>query len=127
MLRIALIGISAAALALVLRSLKRAEIATVLVVAAGVAVLLFAAGKLAGVVDALERLAERGDVDGTYFTSVLKIVGVATIAEFGAQSCRDADAEGLAQKVEMGGRVTILALSVPILSALMDVVMELIP
>ncbi len=127
MLRISLVGIGAAIIALTLRAAKRADIAAVVALAAGVVVLVFAVGKLAGVVGALEELATRGKVDGAYFAAVLRIVGVATLVEFGAQACRDCGEDGLAQKVEFGGKIAILALAVPILSALMDVVLELLP
>jgi len=127
MLRAALLGVAAAFLALMLRAGKRPEIAALVALAAGVAVLGFATGKLVEIVAALGDLSRRGGVDGTYFAAALKITGVAAIAELGAYTCRDVGEEGLSHKIELGGKIAVLALSVPVLTALMDLVLSMLP
>lgn len=124
---IVLLGISGAVVAILLRTAKRPEMAMLAALAAGLAVLYFVLSKLSGMVYALWTMADKGRVDGEVFAVVLKVIAIAYIAEFGAQVCHDAGEAGLAKKVELGGKVTVLALSVPILSALLDLILALVP
>ena len=59
--------------------------------------------------------------------SVLKITGIAYIAEFGAEICRDAGEGAIAAKIEMAGKVIIIALAVPIITSLLDLVLKIMP
>lgn len=124
---VVLLGVAAALLALVLRAGRRADIAVIVAIAAGVVILGYGISRLSGIVGALEDIARRGDVSEQYFSTILKIVGVATLAEFGAYACRDAGEPGLAQKIEFGGKVGILALSLPVLTAMMELVLSMLP
>lgn len=124
---IVLLGISGAIIAILLRSMKRPEMAVMAALAAGMGILAFVVSKLGGIIGALGDLARRGNVDLGTFSIVLKVIAIAYIAEFGAQVCMDAGEEGLAKKVELGGKVLVLALSVPILSALLDLILVLVP
>lgn len=126
-LRIALLAIAAALLALLLNSTKRGDFALLVTLVAGVTLLGYIVTRLSGALEAIQALAERGRIDGELFTTVLKVISIAYIAEFGGQVCRDAGQGSLAQKVELGGKVAILLLAVPILSSLMDLILTLLP
>ena len=58
---------------------------------------------------------------------ILKIIGVAYIVEFGAQISRDAGEEAIASKIELGGKIIIMVLSMPILLALIDLIIKILP
>ncbi len=126
-LRVALLAVVTALLAVLLKAAKREEFALMAALAAGVILLIYIVGRLSGVLTALDELARRGNIDGQVFTTVLKVISVAYIAEFGAQLCRDADQGALALKVELGGKVGILLLSIPVLTSLMDLILRLVP
>ena len=53
-----------------------------------------------------------------YVLIVVKVIGIAYIAEFGSQICADAQEAALAQTVELAGRVAIMAVSAPVILAL---------
>lgn len=58
---------------------------------------------------------------------VLKIVGVAYLAEFGADICRDADEKALATKIEIAAKVGVVVLAIPIIVAILESLMRLVP
>ena len=58
-------------------------------------------------------------------SQLLKVCGVSLMMDFSAQTCRDAGEEGLAVKVEMGGRVILLTLALPFMQALLQQIMSL--
>lgn len=88
---------------------------------------LVALSKVAGILAPVERLASEADVNIVFFATVVKIIGIAYVAEFGAGIARDAGVEAVAGKIELVGKLFIVALAVPILSAVVDTVTRLLP
>lgn len=120
------LALVATVLVVVLRQL-RPEAALLLSVAAGVVLFLLVVDKVAAVVGAMRELAGRAGVNAIYLGLILKIVGIAYVAEFGAQVCRDAGEGALAAKVELAGKILVLVLAVPVLVAVLDTLLTLLP
>jgi stage III sporulation protein AD len=55
------------------------------------------------------------------------LIRQAYVSEFAAQTCRDAGEDSLAAKVEMGGKVLVLAMASPVIVALVELVLEVVP
>ena len=78
----------------------------------------------------LSKLAEIGakfQMDAEIFTTMLKITGVAYIAEFGVLACKDAGENAIASKVELGGKVIMLGLCVPVVINLLELLSSILP
>lgn len=75
----------------------------------------------------IESLASSANVNSMYIKTILKIIGIAYIAEFSAQISKDAGLGSMASKVELAGKILILALAVPILTALVETIITMIP
>ena len=108
-LGVAVLGV---ALALVIRPI-RPELSMITGIVTGIAVTLMAVAELTGVVDALRQIALENGIDGGYVGTLLKILGIAFAAQFGVQICNDAGETAVAGKVELCGRVLILACALP--------------
>lgn len=114
------IGMAActAVMGAVLRSLGRRDMAVVLETACGVLLLgqMLEAAKSA--LDVLPAFAQQSGVDAELTKFLLRVTGIALICELAAQLCRDAGSGGLAQKVELGGKVVILCACLPLVREL---------
>jgi len=120
------IGLVSTVIMIILRK-QKPEIAVLAGIAAGALMFLLIAAKLSAVVDLLEEYAARADIRPIYFSAVLKITGIAYIAEFGAEICRDAGEGAIAAKIELAGKVIIVALAIPIITSLLDLVLKIMP
>lgn len=58
---------------------------------------------------------------------MIKIVGIAYIAEFGSEICKDAGQSAIATKIELAGKVIIAALAFPIIASLLDLIVRIMP
>lgn len=125
-IQIAGFAVCAAAMALVMRKL-RPESATVLVIAAGALAALMVIPQLGEIVSGMVALAEAGGVQDGYMSQLLKVAGISLLMDFAAQTCRDAGEDGLAMKVELVGRVMLIALALPVMQALLSQIMSLSP
>ena len=108
----------AAVMGTVLRGFGRRDMAVVLETACGVLLLgqMLEAAKSA--LDALPTFAQQSGVDAELTKFLLRVTGIALICELAAQLCRDAGSGGLAQKVELGGKVVILCACLPLVREL---------
>ncbi len=77
------IGIIATIIIVILKTWKP-EAAIQISIATGVAIFMILANKLSAIIELLGKYAEKAGVGSIYFGVLLKIVGVAYIAEFGA-------------------------------------------
>jgi stage III sporulation protein AD len=125
-LQIVGLGIVAAVIIIVLRT-QKPEIAIQVSIVTGVVIFMLLASKLAAVVQMLESYANKADINPVYFSTVLKIIGIAYITEFGAEVCKDAGESSIASKIELAGKVMIVVLAVPIITSLLDLIIKIMP
>lgn len=120
------VGLIATILILVVKE-QKPIFAFLLAVTTSIMIFLFLIGKIGNVIRMLEDLAKSSGVQLIYLKTVLKIIGIAYIAEMGAQVVRDAGQESIASKIEMAGKVLILVLAVPIIGIIIETVLKLLP
>ena len=118
---IRLVGFSIFAVFMIL-TLKeqRKDIALILSIAAGIGLLLFSITKITAIVDMLNDLTLKSGINKDFFIIILKVTGISYIIEFGKNICLDAGESGVAAKLEMAGKVIIISLSLPLISALVN-------
>ncbi len=61
-----------------------------------------------------------------YFTTILKIVGIAYICDFISLLCKDLSYESVGKKVEMAGKLIILIYSIDVIRLFLDQVLLLV-
>ena len=66
------------------------------------------------------RIEEYIKINNVYLTTLLKMIGITYIAEFSAGICKDAGYGALGTQIEIFGKLSILAVSMPILLALLE-------
>lgn len=105
----------------------RPDIALQLTILTSAIIFLLVLGKVKLIVELLQHLADQSNVSSYYLLIVLKIVGVAYLSEFGAQICRDAGEGALATKVEIAAKISVLVLAIPIIVAILESLVRLVP
>lgn len=126
MLRLSGAAICAAVMALLLRRL-RPEMGIAVSMGAGILLALLTLPLLSQVVSGLNGIAQAGGLTENYMTSLLKVCGVSLLMDFASQTCRDAGEDGLALKVDLAGRITLISLSLPFMQALLTQIISLSP
>ena len=124
--QIAGIGIIATILIIILKQ-TRPEFTLLVSIVTGVIIFAYLLPKLSYVIDTISSLSSRVNVDISYFDTLIKIIGITYIGEFASQICRDAGQDAIAMKVELGGKVIIMVLAIPVLLALLDLIIKILP
>lgn len=92
----------------------------------GVAVSLFIflniIGRLSVIIDTIQEICSGMNLNTAYISAMVKMLGITYIAEFASGICKDAGYQTIAQQIEIFSKLAILALSMPILSALLTTI-----
>ena len=124
--QIAAIGIIGMVLAM---TLKRESPLFAIVLSLAVALLIFLliVPHLAGLVALVDIITGYMSSGREYILVVVKIIGIAYVAEFGTQICHDAGEGAIAGKVELAGKVLIMGVAAPVIISLVEQVVSIIP
>lgn len=125
-IQILIIGIISTVIVVMLKD-EKPEIAMQISLAAGILIFLLMISRITIVIQSLEQIAAKVNIEYTYINVVLKIIAIAYLASFGIEICKDAGQSSIAGKIEMAGKILIISLSIPILMAVMDMVLKIMP
>lgn len=120
------LAVAAAVLCMVVRK-QQPEIASLCALAAGAMLLISALESISTVRDAFERITVMSGLNEGYLSLLLKVLGIAYVAEFAAQTCVDMGESSLAMKVSLCGKLVIFGLAAPMLLSLLEMILELAP
>ncbi|MCY9671516.1 stage III sporulation protein AD [Bacillus pumilus] len=120
------LGLIATFLALIVKE-QKPTFAFLLVVFTGCVIFLYLIDQIYAIISMIEKISASAGVNMKYVETILKIIGIAYIAEFGAQLTKDAGQGAIASKIELGGKILILVMAVPILTVIIETILGMIP
>ncbi|MEW9677503.1 stage III sporulation protein AD [Lentibacillus sp. L22] len=125
-LHVVIFGIVASILFIMLKDLNP-SIAFFLILITGIIIFLSIINQIGTIFSMLESLGAKAHIDGMYMETILKIIGIAYIAELGASITKDAGLSSVAQKIELAGKVFILLLAIPVITAVIEAILNFLP
>ena len=120
------IGIIALIIIILLKQYKP-EFAIYISLLAGVLIILLVTEKLTGIVTLIQSLANKASINTTFLTLLLKLTGIAFLSEFAVSICKDAGEGAIASKIEIGSKIIIISMSIPIISSLLELILKILP
>lgn len=116
---IAVAGIIAVLLAVMLKSMK-SEYGTYMVMAAGFFIFFYGVGKLTTILESVREVQSYIKINSVYLSTLIKMIGITYVAEFASGICKDAGYGAVGTQIEIFGKLSVLAVSMPILLALIE-------
>ena len=123
MVQIGLIGAAGALLAVQFKSGK-AEYGIYISIALSLLLVFSVLEHLRTVVSAVRRLGDYIRIDQAYVGTLVKMMGITYIAEFSSSICKDAGYQTIAAQIEIFGKLSVLVLSMPVLTALLGTIQD---
>ncbi|MGR5993597.1 stage III sporulation protein AD [Bacillus cereus] len=120
------LGLVATFLVAVLNQHK-SSITSLFIVFVGSVMFLILIDQIHSILQMIERVASEAKVSNVYVETLLKIIGIAYIAEFGAQITKDAGQGAIASKIELAGKILILVMAIPILTVVIETILGFLP
>ena len=123
--RIISIGLITLCLGLIVRQIKP-EISIFVSLAGGIIIFLLLINMLGALFSEIGNITQKAGIDDGLFAVLMKIVGIGYLTEFASDVCADADNSSLANKIQLGGKITILFLALPIFSSIFQIIAGLV-
>lgn len=120
------IGITALIIIIILKQYKP-EFAVYISIIAGIAILLLSLSQMTGVINLLKDISSRASISSEFIGIILKITGIAILTEFAVSICQDSGESSIANKIDIGGKIMIITMSIPIISSLLETILKVLP
>ena len=120
------IGLIALVIAIILKQ-YRPEYVIYISIIAGILILFLTLEKFSGIINLLKSIFDKTYINKQFLEILLKITGIAIITEFAVSICSDAGEKAIASKIEIGSKVIIVTMSIPIISSLLEVIIDILP
>lgn len=121
MLQITLLAVVTVLVALQFRS-QKPEYEILICICGGLLIMGFAVNKLGGIVRSVRQIQAYVGLDEDYYQILVKIIGITYLSEFASDICKDTGHASVGTFVELAGKLSIMAISMPIILALLDTI-----
>ncbi|MCI8884920.1 MAG: stage III sporulation protein AD [Dorea sp.] len=123
MLRIGIMGVAGALLAVQFKSGKT-EYGIYIGVVLSLIIFFSIIGRLTVIIDAMKGIGKYIQMDQAYIGTLIKMIGIAYVAEFASGICKDAGYQTIASQIEIFGKLAVMVLSMPILLTLLNTIRD---
>ena len=125
-IRIIGIGLIALIMIILLKQYKP-EFAIYISLLTGALILLLLTDQLSGIVNLVQSIAVKANVNSQFLSLLIKITGIAFLSEFAVSLCKDSGEGAIASKIELGSKIIIISMSIPIISSLLEIILQILP
>ena len=125
-IKIIAIGLIALILIILLKQYKP-EFALYISLLTGVLILILVMDKLTGIIQLIQSISNKANINNQFITILIKITGIAFLSEFAVSICKDSGETAIASKIEMGTKIIIISMSIPIISSLLEIIINILP
>ena len=94
---------------------------------AGVLILMMIMDKMGAIIELLTTLSNKTSINNEFLVLLIKITGIAFLTEFAVSICKDSGETAVANKVDLGGKVLIISMSIPIIASLLETILKILP
>ncbi len=124
--KIIAIGLITCVATLIVRPV-RADFAIIISIVGGLIIIFLIINYLTGIFDIINQILGISGINSGLYTVLLKIIGIGYLIEFTASICADTGNSSLGDKVLLGGKIIIMVMALPIITTILDIIMELLP
>lgn len=104
----------------------RPEFALYITLIAGCLIFLLVMDKLETIVNMLKQICNKSGLNAKFLNILIKMTGIAYLAEFAISVCKDAGETAIANKLEIGSKAIIIVMSIPIIMNLLEVILKVL-
>ena len=123
-----IIGIALIALIIIIMLKQyRPEYAIFISILTGILILFLVMDKLTGIINLIQSIQDKYSINTQFISILIKITGIAFLSEFAVSICKDSGEGAIASKIEIGSKIVIISMSIPIISSLLEIILGILP
>lgn len=125
-LKIIGIGLLTLIITIMLKEYKK-EYAIYSVLIGGSIIIFYSMNTISSIINFIQELSSNSNYNNTFITLLLKITGISIITEYAVSICKDSGESSIANKIDFGGKILVISLSIPIISTTLQSLTKLLP
>lgn len=120
------IGFTTLIITMLLKQYKK-EYAIFPILIGGSIIIFFSIDTLKNIIDFINDLSSHSNYNKNFITLLLKITGISILTEYAVSICKDTGETAIANKIDFGGKVIVISLSIPVISTALESLTSLLP
>ncbi len=125
---IKIVGIALIALVIIIMLKQyRPEYAIFISILTGILILILVMDRLTGIINLIQSIEDKFSINTQFIALLIKITGIAFLSEFAVSICKDSGEVAIASKIEIGSKIIIISMSIPIISSLLEIILKILP
>ena len=105
----------------------RKEYAIYALLIGGAIIIFYSMDTLKSIISFINEISVNSNYNNGFITLLLKITGISILTEYAVSICKDAGENSIANKVDFGGKIIVISLSIPIISTTLESLTRLLP
>ena len=105
----------------------RKEYAIYAVLIGGMIIIFYSMDTLKAIIDFINDLSRNKSYNREFISLLLKITGISILTEYAVSICKDSGENAIANKIDFGGKIIVISLSIPIISTTLSSLTKLLP
>lgn len=120
------IGLLAALITIILKEYKK-EYAIYSVLIGGAIILFYSLETINLIIRFINDLSINSKYNSNFISLLLKITGISILTEYAVSICKDSGENAIANKIDFGGKIIMISLSIPVISTTLNSLTRLLP
>ena len=120
------IGFLTLIITIILKEYKK-EYAIYAVLIGGLIIIFYSMDTIKSIIDVINTLSSNQNYNSEFISLLLKITGISILTEYAVSICKDSGENAIANKIDFGGKVIVISLSIPVISTTLSTLTKLLP
>lgn len=125
LIKVLIIGIIISIITVLLKQIKP-EYSLICIIVGSIVLIVYILSGVTQIFGYFSQIVDKTGIDQNLFTTLLKIIGIGYLVEFSAGVCVDSGNNSIADKIVLAGKILIFSVSMPIITSLFNLVLELL-
>lgn len=105
----------------------RKDFAIYSVLIGGAFIIFYSINTINSILEFIEDISKNSNYNNIFIDLLLKITGIAILTEYAVSICKDSGENSIANKIDLGGKIIIISLSIPVISTTLESLTKLLP
>lgn len=120
------IGFVALILTVILKEYRK-EYSIYVVIICGAIILFYSLDTITSIVRFLQDISKNKSFNTEFISCLLKITGISILTEYAVSICKDSGESSIASKIDFGGKIIIISMSIPIIGTTLESLIRILP
>ena len=120
------IGFLTLIITVILKEYKK-EYAIYAVLVGGAIIVFYSMNTVKSIIDFIRELSNNSAYNNNFISLLLKITGISILTEYAVSICKDVGEISIANKIDFGGKIIVISLSIPVISTTLETLTKLLP